>query len=147
VSAQPSPSWPGRSAFYTANVFTLEQIADIHDRLGAKQTLADYLRALRYIGVRTYDSYLTDGHSEYFGADGQTLIGPAFHDVFVVARTCEREQFLEYMRRVDQGGVGYEEMSKTLAEYGVEKWTFDTDALTITYRDRAGVVLLTEGVG
>jgi uncharacterized protein YbcV (DUF1398 family) len=134
------------SAFYTAGVFTLEQITDIHDRSGAKETLGDYLRALRDIGVKTYDSYLTDGHSEYFGADGQTLIGPAFHEVLVVAQTCEPEQFLQYMRRVDQGGVGYEEMSRTLANHGVERWTFDTDKLTVTYRDKAGVVLLTEGV-
>lgn len=81
----------------TAGVFTLEQITDIHDRLGAKETLGDYLRALRGIGVQTYDSYLTDGHSEYFGADGQTLIGRAFHEVIVVAPTSEPEWLRQYM--------------------------------------------------
>ena len=127
-------------------MFTLEQITGIHDRLGTKETLGDYLRALRDIGVTTYDSYVTDGHSEYFGADGQMLVGPAFHETFVVAGTCDREQFLQYMRRVEQGEVGYHEMSRALAEHGVEKWTFDTEKLTITYLDKAGNELLGESL-
>jgi uncharacterized protein YbcV (DUF1398 family) len=127
-------------------MFTLEQITDIHDRLGGSDTLGAYLRALRAIGVATYDSYITDGHSEYFGADGQKLNGPAFHETFAIAETCNQEQFLQYMQQVQQGDVGYVEMSKALADNGVEKWTFDTKQLTITYFDKAGNVLLAEKV-
>ena len=127
-------------------MFTLEQITDIHDRLGNRDTLGGYLRALRDIGVETYDSYIADGHSEYFGADGQKLVGPAFHETFAIAETCDKEQFLQYMQQVEQGGVGYVEMSKALADNGVEKWTFDTEKLTITYLDKAGNVLLGEKV-
>ena len=125
-------------------MFTLEQITDIHDRLGDRQTLGSYLSALRDIGVATYDSYITDGHSEYFGANGQRLVGPAFHDTFVISDSCDKEQFLQYMRQVEQGGIGYEEMSRALADNGVEKWTFDTEKLTITYLDKAGNALLSE---
>ncbi|MCW6006427.1 DUF1398 domain-containing protein [Micromonospora sp. CPCC 205371] len=103
-----------------------------------------YLRALRDIGIETYDSYITDGHSEYFGANGQELVGPAFHETFAVAETCDKDRFLQYMQQVEQGGIGYEEMSKALADNGVEKWRFDTKELTITYLDKAGNVLLSE---
>ena len=37
-------------------------------------------------------------------------------------------------------------MSQGLAESGVEKWTFDTHALTITYYDKAGNILLSESL-
>jgi uncharacterized protein YbcV (DUF1398 family) len=127
-------------------MFTLEQIADIHDRLGNRETLGGYLRALRDIGVETCDSYTTDGHSEYFGADGQKLVGPAFHETFAVAEACDKEQFLQYMQQIEQGSVGYVEMSKALANNGVEQWTFDTEKLTITYLDKAGNMLLGERV-
>jgi uncharacterized protein YbcV (DUF1398 family) len=127
-------------------MFTLEQITDIHDRLGNRNSLGAYLRALRDIGVETYDSYLTDGHSEYFGTDGQKLVGPAFHETFTIAETCDKEQFLQYMQQVEEGSIGYVEMSETLADNGVEKWTFDTGKLTITYLDKAGNVLLSEKV-
>ncbi len=125
-------------------MFTLEQITDIHDRLGNSETLGDYLRALREIGVEGHDSYVTDGHAEYFGVEGQKLVGPAFHETFTIAETCDKEQFLQYMQQVEQGDIGYVEMSKALADNGVEKWTFDTEKLTITYLDKAGNVLLAE---
>jgi uncharacterized protein YbcV (DUF1398 family) len=128
-------------------MFTLEQITDIHNRLGNRDALGDYLRALRDIGVEKYDSYLTDGHSEYFGTDGQRLVGPEFHETFAVAEVCEKEQFLQYLQQIERGDVGYAEMSKALAGYGVEKWTFDTEELTITYFDKVGNVLLGEKIG
>jgi uncharacterized protein YbcV (DUF1398 family) len=131
---------------YAVAMFTLEQITEIHDRLGNRDTLVDYLRALRDIGVEAYDSYVTDGHSEYFGAGGYQLVGPAFHETFAIAETCEKEQFLQYMQQVEQGGVGYVEMSRALADHGVERWTFDTERLTITYFDKAENVLLGEKV-
>ena len=127
-------------------MLTLEQITDIHDRLGNQDTLGGYLRALRDIGVETYDSYITDGHSEYSGMAGQELVGPAFHETFAIAGTCDKEKFLRYMQQVERGGVGYVEMSRALADNGVEKWTFDTEKLTITYFDKAGNVLLAEQV-
>jgi uncharacterized protein YbcV (DUF1398 family) len=141
-----TPHINGRLVFYTQGMFTFDQIADIHDRLGNKDTLGGYLRALRDIGVETYDSYIADGHSEYYGTDGQRLVGPAVHEPFAIAKTCDKEGFLRYMQQVEQGGVGYVEMSRTLANHGVEKWTFDTEKLTITYLDKAGNVLLDEKV-
>jgi uncharacterized protein YbcV (DUF1398 family) len=131
---------------YTVLMFTLEQITDIHDREGGRETLASYLQALRGIGVETYSSYVTDGHSEYFGVAGHQLIGPAFHESFDIADTCDRSRFLQYMQQVEQGGVGYVEMSKALADLGIEKWEFDTERSTITYFDKAGNVLLAEKV-
>ncbi len=44
-------------------MFTLEQINDLHARLGKAETLIEYVRALNASGVEKYDSYLTDGHS------------------------------------------------------------------------------------
>jgi uncharacterized protein YbcV (DUF1398 family) len=127
-------------------MFTLEQITDIHDRLGSKDSLGGYLRALRDIGVETYASYVSDGHSEYYGVDGQKLVGPAFHVTFAIAETSDKEWVLQYMKQVEEGGVGYVEMSEALADHGVEKWSFDTEKLTITYLDKAGNVLLCEKV-
>lgn len=46
---------------------TIEQINALHDRLGNAETLFEYVRALNAIGVEKFDSYLIDGHSEFFG--------------------------------------------------------------------------------
>jgi uncharacterized protein YbcV (DUF1398 family) len=41
----------------------------------------------------------------------------------------------------------YLEMSKGLANSGIEKWTFDTNKMTITYYDKEGHNIETELLG
>jgi uncharacterized protein YbcV (DUF1398 family) len=128
-------------------VFTREQIDDIHDRLGSQRTLVQYLRALNAIGVERSDSFLADGHSEYFGKGGDPVVTPPAHEVFTVAGTSSRDGLLQHLALHGQGKTSYVEMSKGLAQCGVEKWSFDTSALTITYYDKAGNELHAEAVG
>ena len=127
-------------------MFTLQQITDIHDRLGNAETLAQYLQALKAIGVETCDSFITDGHSEFVGENGHTVVSPPAHETLTVAQTGNREQFLEQLDLHNQGKTSYLEMSKGLAESGVEKWTFDTHQMTMTYYDKAGHTLLAEAI-
>ena len=128
-------------------MFTLGQINNIHHRLGKQQTLHGYLRALNAIGIVKADSYLTDGHSEYFGVDGQKLIGPAAHQEFSIAGKSNREDFLKHLSLHEQGKTSYLEMSRGLAGSGIEKWSFDTSKMTIAYYDKAGNELLVESIG
>jgi uncharacterized protein YbcV (DUF1398 family) len=127
-------------------VFTLEQIDDIHDRFGRQDTIVQYLRALNAIGVERSDSFIADGHSEYFGKGGETVVTPPAHEVLAIAGTSSRDGLVQSLALHTQGKTSYLEMSQGLARSGVEKWSFDTSALTIAYYDKAGNELLTEAV-
>src|SRR5215467_15657523 len=97
-------------------MFTLEQINNIHDRLGNAATLAQYLEALKNIGVDKCDSFITDGHSEYFGKGGHKVVSPAVHEELRVAETSNRERFLEHLNLHSQGKTSFTEMSRGLAD-------------------------------
>lgn len=125
---------------------TLDQIQKIHDELGHKNTVGSYLRALNSIGVTNYSSYISDGHSEYYCTDGELLVSDAVHEVFAVADKADKKQFLVIKDSAEQGKIGYIEMSKGFAESGIERWLFDTKALTISYLDKAGNTIHKESV-
>jgi uncharacterized protein YbcV (DUF1398 family) len=127
-------------------MFTLEQIDDIHDNLGDAETLALYVHALNAIGVERYDSFVSDGHSEYFGKDGYTVTSPAYHEMFAIADTSDEAAFLKHLRLHEQGETSYVEMSRGLAESGIEKWTVDTNRLTMAFCDKDGNQLLVEAI-
>jgi uncharacterized protein YbcV (DUF1398 family) len=127
-------------------VFTLGQIDDIHERFGRQDTIVQYLRALNAIGIERSESFIADGHSEYSGAGGETVVTPPAHEVLTIAATSNRDGLVQCLALHTQGKTSYLEMSKGLAQSGAEKWTFDTSALTITYYDKAGNELLTEAV-
>jgi uncharacterized protein YbcV (DUF1398 family) len=127
-------------------VFTIEQIEELHGRFGRAETLADYVRSLAGIGVVRYVSYVTDGHSEYLGHDGHRVQSQPVHDQLAVAADCDRQAFLDHLRRHERDETSYLEMSRGLADSGVEGWTVDTHALTMTFHGRSGEVLLAEPI-
>ena len=93
-------------------MFTLDQINDIHERLGKQTTLPEYLKALKAIGVDNYDSFITDGHSEYFGKDNQRVVSPPVHKRLTIASTSNRESLLKHLSLHNQGETDYLEMSQ-----------------------------------
>jgi uncharacterized protein YbcV (DUF1398 family) len=127
-------------------MFTLEQINDIHNRLGNAETLPQYLEALKKIGVDKYDSFITDGHSEYFGKDDHKVASPPVHEKLSIAETSNRKRFLNHLNLHNEGKTNYLEMSKGLADSGIEKWTFDTNKMIITYYDKYGNEMLVEAI-
>lgn len=127
-------------------MFTLGQINEIHDQFGRADTLPQYLQALSAIGVDKYDSFIFDGHSEYFGKNGYSVISPPVHAALVVADTSNQDKFLEHLNLHEQQKTSYLEMSKGLADSGVKKWTFDTNDLTLTYYDKAENEMLVEAI-
>ena len=129
-----------------AVMFTLDQINRIHDHLGNAETLSQYLKALKNIGVDKYDSFITDGHSEYFGRGGHTVVSPPVHEKLTIAETSNRESFLKHLDLHNQGKTNYLEMSTGLADSGIEKWTFDTNKMTIAYYDKGGNEILVEAI-
>ena len=127
-------------------MFNLEQINRIHDHLGRAATLPQYLEALRAIGVDKCDSFITDGHSEYFGKEGHKVISSSAHEELKIAEISNREEFLKHLNLHSQRKTSYLEMSRGLANSGIEKWTFDTNKMTMTYYDKGGNVMLIEEI-
>ena len=127
-------------------MFTLEQLNEIHDHLGNMEDFSQYVRALKAVGVEKYDSYLADGHSEFFGKSGYKVVSPSVHDTFPISDVSDSEKVQEHLDLHNQGKTSYLEMSKGLADSGVEKWTVDMNTMTFACYDKQGNKLLMEEI-
>ena len=127
-------------------MFTIEQIEELHERLGNAETLADYVRSLSALGVTRYDSFVANGHSEYLGNDAHRVVSHAVHEEMTIAEHSDHDAFADHLRRHERGETNYLEMSRGLAESGSERWTVDTSAMTMTFYDRSGNALLVEQI-
>jgi uncharacterized protein YbcV (DUF1398 family) len=127
-------------------MFTLEQLNDLHDRLGKQDTVRDYVRALRSLGVRRYESYIVDGHTEFFGEDGQKILSPPAHEVLPVCDVSDAGMARHHLDLHDQRKTSYLEMSRGLANSGIEKWVVDTHAMTMVFCDKQGSELIVEEI-
>ena len=70
----------------------------------------------------------------------------AVHDLLTVADDSDRDGLLDHLRLHERGDTSYLEMSKGMADSGIERWTVDTDAMTMTFYDRSDVALLVEQI-
>jgi uncharacterized protein YbcV (DUF1398 family) len=52
----------------------------------------------------------------------------------------------QHLRRHERRETTYLEMSRGLAQSGIEKWTVDTGRMTITFYDKAGSEMLVEQI-
>lgn len=127
-------------------MFTLEQIDEIHQKLGNIKGFPHYVKALQSLGVEKFDSYLTDGHSDYFGADGYQISSEPVHETLLIADLSDRKSFLEHLSLHEAGKTDYMTMSRGLAASGIEKWTVDTREATMTYYDKKKNKLLVESI-
>jgi len=127
-------------------MLTIEQIKAAHSKVKSGADFPRYVRDLIELGVSSYDTYVSDGHAEYFGKDEQTLRSDAKYALLEVAPASDGEKFRHYLKIHQQGETDYPTFCRHSAETGVEKWTVDTNKMTCTYYDKAGTELLVERI-
>jgi len=126
--------------------FTIDEINEIHDRLGKQETLPQYVQELNALGIEYAVSYVTDGHTEFIGKDGHRIKSPAAHQLLPITKTSNKYNFLRHLNLHREGKTSYVEMSRGLAESGTEKWVIDTNKLTMTFYDKDGDSLLVDKI-
>ena len=126
---------------------TLADLDVVHERLGKADTLDAYCRALADLGVIGYDSYVIDGRTEFHLDAGDDLVTPAHHDLVDMASEPDHAAVRSTLARAEAGELGYVEMSILLGAAGLERWSVDTQRLTMTYTDVLGEAVLVEQLG
>jgi uncharacterized protein YbcV (DUF1398 family) len=127
-------------------MFTIEQIQAAHAKVTSGADFPAYVKDLIELGVKKYDTYVLDGHAQYYGADSYTISSEAKYPALDVTDVSDNDYFIERLRLHQQGGTDYMTFCSDAAQSGVEKWTVDTDDMTCTYYDKPGNSMLVENI-
>lgn len=126
-------------------MFTLEQLAEARSRVKSGADFPALIQTLIQLGVQRYTTWLTDGHTDYEGAD-QRLSSPPGHAGQPIADRLDRDHFMARLKYHQQGGSDYATFCSDTRAAGVERWVVDTRAMTCTYFDKAGNAVLVEDI-
>ena len=127
-------------------MFTIEQIKSAHSKVKSGADFPKYVQDLISLGVISYDTYVTDGHAEYFGKDGFQIASDAKYSVLHVAERSDSQTFINRLKIHQQGQTDYLTFCNDSANNGVEKWVVDTQKMTCTYYDKSGNNMLEEQI-
>lgn len=127
-------------------MFTLEQIKQAHSKVRSGADFPAYISDLKALGVNGYETFVSDGHTYYFGSDDHKISSPAKYQDMIVAEQSDVQKFKEALGVHQQGTTDFPTFCNDCAMYGVEKWVVNTKAMTCTYYDRTGRELLEETI-
>ena len=51
-------------------MFTVEQIKAAHSKVKSGAEFPAYIKDIKSLGVTYYETFVTDGHTDYYGANG-----------------------------------------------------------------------------
>ncbi len=127
-------------------MFTVEQIQAAHSKVKSGADFPAYIAEIKSLGVTHYETYVTDGHTNYHGGSGGTATVPAKYEPKIIADKPQTEKFKAELLAHQQGKTDYLSFIKSCAATGINKWEISMDKMTCTYYDKAGNELLIEGI-
>ena len=128
------------------HLFTLDDIKAAHAKVKTGADFPAYIKALKQLGVKKYDSFVSDGHSRFFGDENHQVVSGPTYAALTVAGSGNTVPFKQYLKSHQQGQTDYASFCRHAAETGVEKWTVDLNRMTCTYYDKTNTCMLEEHI-
>lgn len=127
-------------------MFTLEQIKAAHAKVKSGADFPNYVQDLIQLGVIYYETYVIDGHTEYYGIAGYKVTsGPVYDNLIIVAES-DRISFQNDLKAHQRGLTNYMAFCNDCARSGIAKWTMDMKQKTCIYYDLSGNEMLMEKI-
>lgn len=127
-------------------MFTIEQIMDAHAKVKSGADFPGYILALKQLSVASYQTYVTDGHTDFYGAGNYTATSAAKYAPKDIAGQCNREQFEKSLLAHQQGHTDYPAFCTDCAVLGIDKWIVSLSEMTCSYFDKNGSIILVEQI-
>lgn len=127
-------------------MFTLEQIQTAHSKVKSGADFPRYIKEIKQLGVSNYETFVSDGHTDYYGENDYKASTVAKYETFAIGEKSNAEQFKMDLKAHQQGKTDYLTFCSDCAKSGVEKWAVRMDKMTCTYYDKADNEILMENV-
>ncbi|PRB06146.1 phage envelope protein [Chryseobacterium sp. MYb7] len=126
--------------------FTIENIKAEHQKVKSGADFPQYIQAIKALGVSHYKAYVSDGNTEYFNNQNESVQTGRKYDTLTVSDTLNLDHFKTRLKLHQQGGTDYMTFCKDCAENGIKGWTMDLHVMTCTYFDQNETDVLAEQV-
>ncbi|WP_426791729.1 DUF1398 domain-containing protein [Sphingobacterium sp. WOUb80] len=127
-------------------MFTVAQIKTAHSKVKSGADFPAYIQDIKKLGVTSYDVFVADGHSDYYGPNDYKASSPASHEPLAIGEPVDAEQFKKGLKEHQQGKTDYPTFIAMCATCGIEKWTVFLDKMSCVYYDKAVNEILAEEI-
>lgn len=127
-------------------MFTIAQIKEAHSKVKSGADFPAYIQDLIALGVQGYDTFVNDGHVEYFGSNNFRAAATDTYDNIAVAPSANKERFIEFLVMHQGGQTNYLTFCHHAAQCGIAKWSVNIMEMTCTYFDQLDSAIVIEKI-
>jgi len=127
-------------------MFTIAQIKEAHSRVKSGADFPAYIQDLIALGMQGYDTFVNDGHVEYFGADNFRAAATDTYKSITVAPFANKERFIEFLVMHQDGQTDYLTFCNHAAQCGIARWRVNIIEMTCIYLDLPNAEILIEKI-
>lgn len=127
-------------------MFTIAQIKEAHSKVKSGADFPQYIQDIIQLGVQGYDTFVNDGHVEYFGEDNFRATATETYDSISIAPSANKERFIEFLVMHQDGQTDYLTFCKHAGQCGIAKWSVNIIEMVCTYYDSAENPILIEKI-
>ena len=84
-------------------MFTTDQIKSAHSKVKSGADFPAFIQDIKKLGVTHYESFVADGHTDYFGNNDHKTSSPAKYDDLTIDSNSNVEQFKADLKAHQQG--------------------------------------------
>src|SRR5688572_13419705 len=114
-------------------MFTIEEIKQAHAKVKSGADFPNYVQAIRKLGVSFYETYVLDGHTDFYAKDNYKVSSAAKYAPLAIAEQSNTAQFKIDLKDHQQGKTDYLTFCQISAKLGVEKWAVSIEKMTCSY--------------
>ena len=127
-------------------MFTAEDVIAAHSKVKSGADFPKYIQEIKELGVKNYDVFVANGRSVYYGDNNHKAEVAPKYSTQQIATQVDKSTFTEKLKAHQQGKTDYLTFIKMCAKTGIEKWEIVMEAMTCTYFDQQGNLILTENI-
>lgn len=127
-------------------MFTLEQIKQAYDKVKIERDFAIYIQELIDMGIKGYDTFITDGRVVYYGETAREASTNKKYENLYVAATANKERFIECLVLHESGQTDFYTFYQQAAQCGIAKCRIDIIEMTSTYLNAEGDAIVIEKI-
>ena len=127
-------------------MFSITQIKEAHSKVKSGADFPAYIQDLIALGVKGYDTFVNDGHVEYFGDDNYRAVATETYDTIKIAPSANKERFIEFLVIQQDGQTNYLTFCSHAGQCGIAKWSVNIIEMTCTYFDQSNAEILIEKI-
>ncbi|MGQ7944681.1 DUF1398 domain-containing protein [Flavobacterium sp. WC2509] len=127
-------------------MFTIEQIKEAHAKVKSGADFPNYIQDLIILGIKGYDTFVDDGHVQYYGVNNYSVTADEKYDEIKIAASANKERFIEFLVMHQDGQTDYLTFCNHAGQCGIARWRVDIIEMTCTYFDKSGYEILIEKI-